>query len=134
MPLKIPRKMRKRFDQTSDEPIRRERISASRTRIVGINHGDADDPYRSGYLDGLRRARSGQPVIVEQHPALADAIANAKGIRIDDILHLLKRWCSENHDLVNDAYHRHVTEIRRNLLDIQESEPPAKGTTFSDLQ
>jgi hypothetical protein len=132
MAVKLNRKAKRRFDDASDEPARRERISVSRTRIVGIGHTDQPDDYRAGFIDGLTAARRGDASMESWPRSLSESITDLlnaepsavkrERIRIVDVLNLVRVWIRQNRELA-DVYEQHVERVVGTLEDVAESEP-----------
>lgn len=130
--LKLNRKPKRRFDDASDEPVRRERISVSRTRVVGINHTDQPDDYRAGFIDGLAAVRRGDASTKSGPRSLSESITDLlnadrsavrrERIRIVDVLNLLRVWIRQNRELA-EVYEQHIERVVGTLEDVAESEP-----------
>jgi len=111
--------------------VRRERISVSRTRIVGISHTDQPDDYRAGFMDGLTAARRGDASMESGPRSLSESITDLMNaepsavererIRIVDVLNLLRVWIRQNRELA-EVYERHVQRVIATLEDVAESE------------
>ena len=90
------------------------------SKRIRAGPAEEDDPYRSGFLDGLRSARNGEKHIVTQKQLLTEAIDSAKHVRLADVQKLFERWACQDDDIL-EAFGRLISLVRVRLADLIEA-------------